>query len=528
LPERTAAVRTFPNYDAAREILSPSAAVGAVLAFAETQEAGRTKTMTSRNYRVVVVGAGIAGLFMAEKLKRTGIDFSVYEKADEVGGTWRDNTYPGLYVDVLSRQYEFPFQPNYDWSRKFAPAPEIQDYIKKVARDRGLRKYIRFNEEIVAARFTDGRWHLTTAKGETDVADVFIAATGFLHKPLYPDIEGRDSFAGPAFHSARWDHTVPHKGKRWGVIGAGCSGIQITEALAWEGVDVTQFVRRAQWIHIRENPRTSWFARLWLRLPFAYQLHQRKLWKTISKVDQWRLKPGPAREAMQREYASYLDVIRDPELKKKLTPQFHLGCVRIPKSDQNYYEAVQLPNVHIETGRIARIVPNGVMLADGTVKELDVLVYATGFDAHAYMRPMKVTGLNGATVDEVWKDRIYSYGGIALPGFPNMFMLYGPFSPVNNVPVPIGLDQEIAYIVRLIKLARDRGVAVAPTAQATKKFVDRLDAAFPGTVWVGCRNWYADQHGTPILWPLPQDAHKDFFADIAAEDLEFIPVRPAA
>src|ERR1700761_3400552 len=177
--------------------------------------------MADRKFRVIVAGAGVSGLFMAERLKQAGIDFTVYEKADEVGGTWRDNTYPGLFVDVLSRQYEFPFQPNYDWSRKYAPGPEIQAYIKKVADRRGLRKFIRFNEEIVEARFSDNRWHLTTAKGGSDIADVFIVATGFLQKPLYPDIPGFGSFAGPAFHSSCWDHGVEIAGKRWGVIGGG-------------------------------------------------------------------------------------------------------------------------------------------------------------------------------------------------------------------------------------------------------------------------------------------------------------------
>lgn len=481
--------------------------------------------MAERTFRVVVVGAGIAGLFMAEKLKRARIDFTVYEKADEVGGTWRDNTYPGLYVDVLSRQYEFPFQPNYDWSRKFAPGPEIQAYIKKVTDDRGLRKFIRFNEEIVDARFTDDRWHLTTAKGEAVVADIFIAATGFLHKPIYPNIAGHDCFAGPAFHSARWDHDVPIEGKRWGVIGGGASGVQITEALAWERCEVNQFIRRPQWVHIRENPHSTWLERILLRLPFAYRLRQHQLWKLIIEADQWRLKPGPQRDAMECEFKSYLDIVKDPELRRKLTPDYHLGCTRVPKSDRNYYEAVQRANVHIETGRIARIVPQGVEMADGTLKELDVLVYATGFDAHAYMRPMKVTGPNGVTIDEVWKNKIYSYGGIALPGFPNLFMLYGPFSPVNNVPVPIGLDQEIGYIMRLIDLVRRRHVTVAPTIPATEKFLARIGSAFPETVWVGCRNWYTDQQGTPILWPLPQDQHETFFADIATEDLQFTPTR---
>jgi cation diffusion facilitator CzcD-associated flavoprotein CzcO len=163
----------------------------------------------------VVVGAGIAGLFMAEKLKRAGIDFAVYEKSNEVGGTWRDNTYPGLYVDVLSRQYEFPFRPNYDWSRKYAPGSEIQAYIERVAHERGLRRFIHFNEEIVSARFSGDRWHLTTKSNERITADVFVAATGFLHQPLYPVIPGRNSFAGASFHSARWDHTIPYKGRRW-------------------------------------------------------------------------------------------------------------------------------------------------------------------------------------------------------------------------------------------------------------------------------------------------------------------------
>ena len=276
------------------------------------------------------------------------------------------------------------------------------------------------------------------------------------------------------------------------------------------------------------RPRESvfdWLGRMLLRLPFAYRLRQRQLWKFIIKADRWRLKPGPQREAMEREYKSYLNIIKDPELRRKLTPDYHLGCTRIPKSDRNYYQAVQQPNVQIETGRIARIVPKGVEMADGTLRELDALVYATGFDAHAYMRPMKVTGLNGTTIDEIWKDKIYSYGGVAVPGFPNLFMLYGPFSPVNNVPVPMGLDQEIGYIMRLIAMARKRRVTIAPTAAATERFLARLGSAFPETVWVGCKIWYADQQGTPILWPLPQDAHKTFFAHVAIEDLLFLPTK---
>jgi cation diffusion facilitator CzcD-associated flavoprotein CzcO len=265
-----------------------------------------------------------------------------------------------------------------------------------------------------------------------------------------------------------------------------------------------------------------------LRLPGGYQREQGRLWQMINEGDEWRLKPGPQREAMEREYASFLDYIKDPELREKLTPNYNLGCTRIPKSDKNYYEAVQLPNARIVKGQIDRIVPEGVVMADGTRVKLDVLVYATGFDVHAYMRPMNVTGLNGTTIDEAWKEKIYSYGGIALPGFPNLFMLYGPFSPVNNVPVPLGLDQEIGCILRLIDEARTRRAAVAPTVAATEKFIARLGAAFPGTVWVGgCKNWYTSRQPTPVLWPFPQSEHKAFFEQVAVEDFQFTPTGQA-
>ncbi len=484
--------------------------------------------MSGESFKVVVVGAGIGGLFMADVLKRAGIDFVVFEKAKEVGGTWRDNTYPGLYVDVLSRQYEFPFRPNYDWSRKYAPGTEIQDYVLRVTQERDLRRHIRFEEEIVAANFSDGRWHLKTAKGEDVHCDVFIAATGFLHKPLYPDIPGRETFEGPSFHSSAWDHSIPYAGKRWGIVGGGASGIQITEALAWEDCKVTQYIRRPQWIHIRENPKATLWERLFLRLPFAYQYRQKKLWEMIVAGDKWRLEPGPARKAMEQEYRRYLEAVRDPELRRKLTPDYQIGCVRIPKSDRNYYEAVQKPNVTLEFERIARILPDGVELADGRKHQLDVLVYATGFDTHAYMRPMQVTGVNSVTLDELWAKRIFSYAGVGLPGFPNLFMLFGPFSPVNNVPVPMGLDQEIGFIMQLIERAKRTSSTIAPTAEATDRFVERLEEGMPNTTFVACSNWYSDKTGTPILWPYSQDDHKAFLSAVNWDDFEVTPVRTAS
>ena len=481
-----------------------------------------------RNYRVIVAGAGMAGLYLAESLNRAGIAYTIFEKAHEVGGTWRDNTYPGLFVDVPSRQFEFPFAPNYDWSRRFAPQSEIQAYLCKVADERGLRERIRFGEEIVEARYADSRWHVRTAKGETHVADVFVGATGFLSQPTFPAIEGRERFAGASFHSAAWDHSVPYAGKRWGVIGSGASGVQITEALANTEAHVTQFIRRAQWVHIRDNPPASWQERMMLRLPGMYEHVQNELWYEYQEYDSWRIEPGARREKMEKEFAGYLEQLRDPVLKEKLTPQYHLGCTRIPKSDQNYYLAVQRPNVQVENRRIERIVADGVVLADGTHVPLDVLVYATGFDAHAYLRPIKVIGLGGITLEALWKTHVFSYNGIALPGFPNLFIPYGPFSPVNNISVPLGLGQEIGYMLRLLAIARERNATVMPTRAATDRFVERMRAALKGTVWVGCSNWYSDQSGTPVLWPLPQDEHKRLLERVVVEDFEFLPIKVAA
>jgi cation diffusion facilitator CzcD-associated flavoprotein CzcO len=186
---------------------------------------------------------------------------------------------------------------------------------------------------------------------------------------------------------------------------------------------------------------------------------------------------------------------------------------------------VQLPIVTVVKGSVARIHPDGVEMADGTRHKLDVIVYATGFDTHAYMRPMKVTGLNGLPIDDVWKDDIYSFAGVGLPGFPNMFLMYGPFAPLNNVPVPIGLEQEIGFILKAIEIAREKGVAVAPSEEATQKFVARMRESFPGTVWVGCKNWYIDSKGTPILWPLRQDEHGQMLEEISEKDLVLTPAR---
>ncbi|MBB4906199.1 flavin-containing monooxygenase [Actinophytocola algeriensis] len=482
-------------------------------------------------FEVAVIGAGIAGLFLADELRRRGICHTVYEQAREVGGTWRDNTYPGLYVDVVTRGYELPFARGRRWSRRYAPGREIQDYLVRLARGRRIVEHVRFGCEIRAARYDGGRWVLDAADGRTFTADVVVSATGFLRVPVLPSITGRDSFAGPAFHSACWDHSVELDGRRVGVIGAGSSGVQIVTELGMRGVEVTHFIRRPQWIMVRPNPAISWWERMVPALPGAGRLWDRRLRAMKVRAEGgegWRLAPGPERDGMRRRYLAELArQVRDPGLRARLTPDEEVGCRRIPKSE-HFYQVLQRPNVTPVTGPLTRITPAGVIDGDGRAHDLDVLVFATGFDSHAYMRPMRVEGISGVTVDELWADGVYSYRGVALPGMPNLFLLNGPFAPVNVVPAPAILADEVGYLLRLLDVIRARRVALAPTTAATLRFCDTVREALPNTTFVACSSWFTDRAGLPIVWPWTGAAHTELFAELSLDDFALFPVGAAA
>lgn len=484
--------------------------------------------MTGGNVRVAIIGAGMSGLYMAKRYKERGIPFTIYEKSNEIGGTWRENTYPGLTVDIPTSRYHLSWAPKHDWSSAYAPGSEIQRYLLDVADSHGLREHIQFGTEFTSARWINGCWVLRTEDGVEVEADLVVGATGFLHRPTYPDIPGMKTYAGPSFHSARWDHRVEITGQRIGVIGTGSSGIQIVSALAFRDCHVTQFVRTPQWVETVKNPRMPRLVRAIIRaIPRFGPAAVRRLEKRIEQDPRlqdpaWKLQPGPARDAAMEAFRDFVHAVRDPELRSALTPDFPPGCKRIPKSPR-YYEAVQRPNVTIARGGVAEIVPNGLVMADGTLHELDVLVYATGFDAHAYVRPMQVVGLHHKTLDEVWGDHPFSYRGVSVPWFPNWFFLNGPFSPVNNLPVPEILDHETGYVVRLTEMFMTGGDATAPSSAATHAFRERILAALPNTIWSsGCTNMYRDKSGTVVVWPWVADEHKRMFDDLAVEDLEFV------
>jgi len=478
---------------------------------------------TAATPRVGIIGAGMSGLCMAMKLLDEGIDsFVIYEQADEVGGTWRDNTYPGLHCDVPSPYYSYSFLPNPEWTRMMPPGAEIQQYMRRVADERGIRRYIRFDTEVRSAEYGDGRWHVSTDNGD-DEFDVLITATGFLRVPRYPDIPGRDTFAGPSFHSARWDHSVSLPDKRIGLIGTGSTGVQITAELGGNVNQLKVFQRTAQWIAPWPNVHYRMRRAMVSRFPaLARPGYAFWSWWVTSIFGNAPIRPGLARSYMRLMSIWNLRLsVRDRALKKKLTPNDQPMCKRQVFSS-GFYRAVQKPGVEVITDGIDHIVPRGVVTADGKLHDIDVLVLATGFDARAYVRPIRIIGADGRSLDEVWDDGPYAYRSIAVPGFPNLLMLMGPHSPIANQSlVPVAEDQA-DYALWWIKQLRDgRLESFMPSEAATKLYNDEIESALPHTIWAsGCNSWYLGKNGLPEVFPWNPARHRELLRSPVVADFE--------
>lgn len=466
-----------------------------------------------RNVRVGIVGAGMSGLCMAAKLKAAGIeDFRVFEKAGEVGGTWRENTYPGLSCDVPARFYSYSFAPNAGWSSRFAPGPEIQGYFIRTAAKLGLREKISFNTEVTRAAWTGSDWALQLSDGSTDTVDVLVSATGVLHRPRVPDIPGLDSFAGKAFHSARWDHDVPLDGRRIAVIGTGSTGAQIVTALSKRAGRLLVFQRTPQWIMpVPDWPYTRLSRTVLGRLPalnrLSYRFYQGLLEQTFGHAT---VRPGPRRAVISEICRLNLRLsVRDPELRRRLEPPDEPMCKRLIMS-AGYYRAMQRPAVSLVTDPIERVEPRGIVTEGGPLHEVDVLVLATGFDAHAFFRPMELIGADGVTAGEVWRAGPRAYRTVAVPGFPNFFMLIGPHSPIGNHSLIAIAETQADYALRWITELRAGRVAhAAPSVAATEEFNAAMHRALPDTVWAtGCSSWYLDADGRPELWPWSPARHR--------------------
>ncbi|MEV4071330.1 flavin-containing monooxygenase [Nonomuraea fuscirosea] len=457
---------------------------------------------------LVIVGSGFAGICMAVKLKEAGYhDFVILEKAGELGGTWRDNTYPGCACDVPSHMYSYSYELNPDWSRMFAPREEIQDYLRACAAKYGITPHLRYGKDVVALEYDDGRrdWTVTTQDGEVLRTNAVVSGIGALHIPKFPEIVGRESFTGPAFHSAEWDHSADLTGKRVAVIGTGASAVQFVPQLAPDARHLTVFQRTPPWIHPKPDFAFSPAARRLLRLPGAARtLRGGIYWALESRalgfaVDP-RLMKGHERLALRHLEAQ----VPDPVLRRALTPDYVIGCKRILISS-DYYPALTRPNVSLVTDVITEIRERSIVDAAGVEHEADAIVYGTGFKVVDALTDRHITGRDGLSVQDAWKGGVEAYHGITASGFPNLFFLLGPNTGLGHNSVVFMIESQVRYVIeclRLLSRTGARAMDVRPRAQ--RGYNDRLRARLDPLVWSagGCRSWYLDEHGVNrTLWP---------------------------
>jgi cation diffusion facilitator CzcD-associated flavoprotein CzcO len=443
----------------------------------------------------------------AVMLRRAGYDdVTVFERADRVGGVWHHNTYPGAACDIPSHLYEFSFAPNPRWSRRFAPQAEIQAYVEDVARRYGVADRIQTGTEVTRAEW-DGdrnRWVVETTAG-THEADVLLTACGQLSVPSVPPLPGLDSFEGPAFHTAEWRHDADLTGKRVAVVGTGCSAIQTVPAIhpIVDHIDVYQ--RSPGWtIPKMDFAYSDRAKRLFERFPIVQRIDRAlaaaffEIGMSAMTRHRWILAPFRAVARWQINRA-----IKDPELRRKVTPSDEVGCKRIMLTD-DWYPTLAQPNVDVITDAIAEVTPHGLRTADGAERSADAIVLATGFKTHGFVAPMEIAGDGGRALSDAWGDVPRAFLGLTVPGFPNLFLLYGPNTNGGSGSVISVIESGMAHVIEAMKRLQTTGarrIEVRP--EAADEFDRELRDALSRTVWhTGCTNWYVDENGNdPNQWP---------------------------
>ncbi len=462
----------------------------------------------TRSHEVIVIGSGFAGLCTAIELKRAGIDdFVILEKAHQVGGTWRENTYPGAACDVMSLMYSLSFAPNPGWTRGYATQPEILDYLIGVARDYGLSQHLVFGQEVVSTVFDDDSdsWTVSTAGGERYRGRVVVAGTGPLHIPKVPQLAGADGFSGKAFHSARWDHSVDFTGKSVAVIGTGASAVQFIPVLAEQAANVTVCQRTPHWVLPKpDRPITAPERAAYRAVPGLRRLVRSGIYLSHEAITKAFLEPKymPVLRAVAK--AHLRRQVRDPHLRAQLTPDYEIGCKRLLIAS-DYYPALQKPNVSLVTTGIDAITAKGVRFADGTEVAADIIIYATGFAVTDKMREESLVGADGLTIQQAWSGGVESYMGVATRGFPSYFTLLGPNTGTGNQSVVFMIESQARYIVKRIKAMRDREYTrIEVKAHVQADFNREMQHRSDGTVWTagGCTSWYLDEAGANrTIWP---------------------------
>lgn len=458
-------------------------------------------------YRVVVVGAGFGGIGMAAALRQSGIeDFLVVDRGGDLGGTWRDNTYPGLACDVPSNLYSFSFRPG-RWSRRFPPREEILSYLHALSAQRGLGPHLRFGTGVTAASFDERSavWNLTLDTGGTLRANAVISAVGQLNRPALPDIAGGDDFAGPSWHSARWDHGVDLAGRRVAVVGTGASAIQFVPEVAKAAAHVDVYQRSAPYVLPKaDRPYRPAEQALFDRLPVTRKADRLRIFLYGELLTSgFVMSPKLLAAPMQLWRRQLQKQVTDPRLREKCVPDYVMGCKRVLFSN-DWYPTLDRPNVELITDPIEQIVADGVVTADGASRQADVIIYGTGFKSLDFLAPMSVTGPGGRELHEAWREGAEAYLGIAVSGFPNFFMLYGPNTNLGGNSIIYMLEGQIGYVLGALEALEREGLDwldVRPDVQ--RSFNAWVDAASRTSVWQsGCHNWYTTASGRNTNnWP---------------------------
>lgn len=459
----------------------------------------------NKPHDLIIIGSGFGGIGMAIQLKKAGRDdFLILEKADSVGGTWRDNTYPGAACDVESHLYSFSFAPKHDWSRRYSGHAEIKAYIESCVARFELQQHLRFGAEVSELVFNDARnvWQVHLSTGEVLESRVVITAMGQLNQPRYPDIQGLEQFNGPVFHSARWDHSVSLQGKRIGVIGTGASAIQFVPQLAQVAQELHVFQRSGSWvIGKNDRPFKPWEQWLFRHVPGAARLYRTFLYvKSESRAVvftrfHWLLKYGEwrARWLARRD-------VKNRMKRQQLIPDYQVGCNRILLAN-DWYSSVDLPHVNLVTQPIQEVTANGVVTSDGTLHNADVLVLGTGFRASEFLTPLRVIGRGGLNLNTAWTQGAEAYKGISVHGFPNLFMLYGPNTNLSHSSILLMLESQIHYVLACLhQLDVRQSVAMDVKPESQRKYVSALQRKLGRAVWSsGCSSWYLDANGRNVV-----------------------------
>jgi cation diffusion facilitator CzcD-associated flavoprotein CzcO len=460
---------------------------------------------------IAIVGSGFSGLGAAIALSNEGYgaDLLILERREDVGGTWHDNSYPGCRCDVPSNLYSFSFAPNPGWTETFSAQPEIERYLQKTARDFGVRDRIAFDASLERAQWdpAHSHWELTTSRG-TLTADFLISGGGALSEPFTPDLPGADTFEGTMFHSAEWRHDHDLTGRRVAIIGTGASTIQFLPIVQQSAGHITLFQRTPPWVFPHRNRRTLGLERaLYRYLPFTQRISRaRNYWMGEALLCTLLIRNSPFLKRMEGLGTRILArQVKDPELRAKLTPTYTPGCKRLLQSD-DYYPALQRPNVSVETEKIIELVPQGVVTADGVLHEVDTVIFGTGFRVTTNPMGEKVIGAKGISLKEHWADTgLQAYCGTTIPGFPNFFMLAGPNTGIGHTSLVVMIEAQVAHVVGALDALKAQGAHVVDVRpEVLDRWETEVQAKAAPTVWNsgGCSSWYLDDAGrNTTLWP---------------------------